>query len=53
MIKYGAIVSPWRILVVEKMSVGPFAVSAKVCGFSYILLMTAIIFSGIQYMDII
>ena len=38
-------------VVVEKMSVGPSAVSKKVCGFSYILLMAAIIFSGIPYMD--
>ena len=50
--KYGAKVSPWRMLVVvEKRSVKPSAVSTKVCGFFYILLMAAIIFLGIPYMD--
>ena len=34
-------------IVVEKMSVGPSAVSTKVYGFSYIFLTAAIIFSGI------
>ena len=44
--------SPWRMsVVVEKMSVGPSSVSTKVCGFLYILLMVAIIFSEIPYMD--
>ena len=35
----------------ENMFVGPSAVSRNVSGFSYILLMVAIISSGIPYMD--
>ena len=38
-------------VVVGKMPVGPSAVSTNVCGVSYILLMGALIFLGIQYMD--
>ena len=38
-------------VVVGKMPVGPSAVSTNVCGVSYILLMGALIFLGIPYMD--